>query len=827
MSTETVFISYSSRDRREALEIKSLLESQSIKVWLDYFDIQEASDLRQELSDKVRQSDVFCLLLSPSASESRWVNEEIEYALAAAKAGLRILPIILRPCRVPSQLDNIVGVDVSEGLKREAVRLRLLRAIGGKAGGSDKLLLDAANRHLLADRETLQRAEQELPTIDEKVKAFVERPIRNVSVVIHPDTLPDDPDIILVLKLDIDNVHYGAMSFYIARYREARTWPADWELREPPYTDYFLQDRPRLDVQFVWFDRTVRLQPAISGMETQNPPPIFTLSFDGGRFKPKGNNPWQSFEVPSLAELEKEKSRFRLIAYDVSRKKTRELDTDTDVDIAVLTQADFDPELRVSGMQIPPLPLMRARSPHSHMCLYSSRTTMEQRLLLQSDFLQHISSPIRRSILLQQYAPVYDWSPRQEEIELALEKGEFETEEQRRLAARFRYNEAKFAEFKGQFETALNKYDATSDLLAPLIQGRRTPDLQDASLAYEAMKHIVDTTLTLHNVEMAGHLCNWMTENALHIALSDPNNADFQRILADAMSVSAQVHAKLGDRHRVAESLQMRVATQGKLFGELPSLERRNDFLATLVESVNSAQEWDVGGLLPIERWKKQLASELGEDRAERLTARKLNEMPRWLESSNPAGWPTQDLRNSTLQYSLRIPPSWATDPTVRGNSLEVEHLFRGKRAAEWLTVAFMEDADPDANIRDWIDGFIDRTGFPALVESRSEPSLRTWDYLGRLAVVAAKLKVDEAHAYTGLANYSDGGTPVLGRVYILLARRKRYAWKIALSFETACFDGMSDKRVYEQDHIRAGAILGSLRLGNDRRRLRVPRRPI
>ena len=38
--------------------------------------------------------------------------------------------------------------------------------------------------------------------------------------------------------------------------------------------------------------------------------------------------------------------------------------------------------------------------------------------------------------------------------------------------------------------------------------------------------------------------------------------------------------------------------------------------------------------------------------------------------------------------------------------------------------------------------------------------------------------------------------------------------WKLALSFETACFEGMPEEKVYRNDHVRAGAILGDLQLG-------------
>ena len=74
-------------------------------------------------------------------------------------------------------------------------------------------------------------------------------------------------------------------------------------------------------------------------------------------------------------------------------------------------------------------------------------------------------------------------------------------------------------------------------------------------------------------------------------------------------------------------------------------------------------------------------------------------------------------------------------------------------------------------------------------------------------------LRVDEAHTYTGLAKYPAQGHAVLGRIYVVMARRKTFAWKLALSIETACFDGMPEEKVYSQDHVRAGAVFGTLQL--------------
>ena len=75
-----VFISYSSRDRQSAFALRTLLEARGCDVWLDYFDIKPAEQLDAELAAHVQRADVVCLLLSPTAVASKWVNIEIEHA---------------------------------------------------------------------------------------------------------------------------------------------------------------------------------------------------------------------------------------------------------------------------------------------------------------------------------------------------------------------------------------------------------------------------------------------------------------------------------------------------------------------------------------------------------------------------------------------------------------------------------------------------------------------------------------------------------------------------------------------------------------------------
>jgi TIR domain len=793
MASASVFISYSSRDRRDAFAIKQLLESHRMDVWLDFFDIQAAVELRQQLVNRVRQAGVFCLLLSPSAVESRWVGEEIATALAARTDGLRVLPIILRPCRIPAALDNIVGFDASDGLDKEAVRLRLVRAACGEAAVDEGVLLDAANRMLLANTETVQRAEAELPGVAEQIAPLAGQAIRNVSLAIRPETLPEDPNVILELQLEVDRLFSGTMSFYIARYREGRTWPEEFGFREPPFGEFFLTDRPRLDVQFKWFDRVVAPSVDRDGTDLKTLPATYRMEFDGASFKPKGElNLPQVFEIPSLDALEKKRSRFRLIAHDTAARNAYEIASDTDIDIRLTAQAG-----------------------QGGLCLYASRTTPQQRVVVRSEYLSRVAHPIRKTALLQRYVGEPAYEDRRLEIIAALEKGEFDSDDQRRLAAQFRFSEAIQARFKTLHRDAYAKFQEAAELLQPLVL-EKAPDLEDAVLMYRACRALVDTWLRQNSVPQAGELAKTLGLVAQAIMDSDPTNTDFQGIWADAVLMSADIHARLGDTWRAAGELHENVDVRDRLYRASPSAERRLDYLQALTDGVRNAMNWGIADAVPVEQWKEAIKAEAGDSAAELLTTpQPEGALPRWLEKHDPAGWPTVPLKSATLRYSLRIPKRWKSEPAVRGTSLELEHVYSGTRDTEWLNVSFMDNANDAADMTNWVEALIAMTGFPVLLKLDPLPQLVRWTYLGKLSGLAEMLRVDEAHAYTGLAKYAEQSHEVLGRIYVVMARRKTFAWKLALSIETACFDGMPEEKVYSQDHVRAGAVFGTLQLGD------------
>ena len=109
MRPPSAVISYSVLDRIDAFDIKRLLEGNGIKVWLDVFNIRATGKIQSNFFDVLGKQDLFCLLPSPKAVQSPWLRQEIETAIASPT--VRILPIILRPCDIPEQLQDVIGFD--------------------------------------------------------------------------------------------------------------------------------------------------------------------------------------------------------------------------------------------------------------------------------------------------------------------------------------------------------------------------------------------------------------------------------------------------------------------------------------------------------------------------------------------------------------------------------------------------------------------------------------------------------------------------------------------------------------------------------------------
>lgn len=82
---KTVFVSYSSKDRRFVKQIVDTLEASGIRCWKAPEMIPAGSSYAKEIPKAIRECQVFLLILSSNSQESVWVEKETDSAISNRK----------------------------------------------------------------------------------------------------------------------------------------------------------------------------------------------------------------------------------------------------------------------------------------------------------------------------------------------------------------------------------------------------------------------------------------------------------------------------------------------------------------------------------------------------------------------------------------------------------------------------------------------------------------------------------------------------------------------------------------------------------------------
>ena len=144
-----VFLSYPTQERETMEKIRSSLRRESITVWTNSTDIQTGEAFEYAIDRGIEEADNFVYLLSPDSIDSTYCQKELELAVSLNK---RIIPILVRetdPERVPSLLQTLQYIDLTDNVKEEDYLLdesELLRILRQDAAYYDrhKVLLTKA-----------------------------------------------------------------------------------------------------------------------------------------------------------------------------------------------------------------------------------------------------------------------------------------------------------------------------------------------------------------------------------------------------------------------------------------------------------------------------------------------------------------------------------------------------------------------------------------------------------------------------------------------------------------------------------------------------------
>jgi hypothetical protein len=598
-----IFISYSSVDRSEALEVRRLLINHGCTVWLDVFDIRVGAELKSELGQGIGNADVLCLLLSPTAVASPWVAEEIEHSEEqAASRGMRMVTVLLRPCRPPDRLRGRVMIDATAGISAQDVRARLARAVLGAEAVGD-MEIDSAMQEALQAAQNEMETALVLPELAAQLETVRNMPIRKLEISFRHGALPYGR--VLAVSFTFDELFSQPMWFLFAHYREGRTWPRWMKTLQERDHHEIRGDGKRIDGRFEWFDYVRVLDPIFDGTDLRDLPATFNLELSGEAWRPGGSTAAyqsgptvphleQKMEVPSLAELLQKRASFAVALLGPEEESQQAV---------VIEENDFD--IRIVAM-------VGDRS----ITLFRSAHGPVERAALRGTFLQNRKSAIEREAILGLFARPRDLDAaartrRREAAFALLNKLEDElTPDERRVVGVLRYGQAQLAMCRvfgsapqpglareELHRSALGECKAVCRILGPIAE--QDPRIDDVGIVFWAATSLANYYVEGRAANRAVPYAEAAVGFVEEAARKDPNEAEYQRWRASGLALLAEAQAAAGDHAHAAANLTAAIDVLQALHETLPSTSRRRD----LREAVESALKWS-------ERWLTVSATE-------------------------------------------------------------------------------------------------------------------------------------------------------------------------------------------------------------------------
>jgi hypothetical protein len=119
-----IFISYSWKDVKVALRVSDELSKlENLRIWIDSQAIDAGTRISEAITESMKGSDYYLLLLSENSNQSEWVKREISLAFdLSMKKELTLVPMLLESVEVPLEFRGLLYIDArqsfEEGLRR-------------------------------------------------------------------------------------------------------------------------------------------------------------------------------------------------------------------------------------------------------------------------------------------------------------------------------------------------------------------------------------------------------------------------------------------------------------------------------------------------------------------------------------------------------------------------------------------------------------------------------------------------------------------------------------------------------------------------------------
>lgn len=119
MNRETVFISYSQKDKERVSLFASLMTQNGFDVWMDVKNISLGESIVSAIANGLNNIDIYMVFISHNSNKSPWVTEELNIALTKSIESQkpRIIPVLLDDCTIPAVLLGRLYLDARTSIQ--------------------------------------------------------------------------------------------------------------------------------------------------------------------------------------------------------------------------------------------------------------------------------------------------------------------------------------------------------------------------------------------------------------------------------------------------------------------------------------------------------------------------------------------------------------------------------------------------------------------------------------------------------------------------------------------------------------------------------------
>lgn len=138
MEVESIFVSYSSKDRPFAIGLTKELQKLGVSIWIDQLGIQLGENWDNSIEEALESADTVLLLMSPTSVASQNVQDEVSIAIQENK---KFVPILIKACELPMRWQRKQYADLTSNPDKAIGDILQFLGLEEKAAESLKDLL--------------------------------------------------------------------------------------------------------------------------------------------------------------------------------------------------------------------------------------------------------------------------------------------------------------------------------------------------------------------------------------------------------------------------------------------------------------------------------------------------------------------------------------------------------------------------------------------------------------------------------------------------------------------------------------------------------------